>query len=1375
MFSLSNFFFCASKKKLNIKRLLFLVFIIFFLSPPFSAISNGFGFIIDCTYTPFPYDTFIYGVGGQFSYKLYSSRVELTSAPIGYFVIQPRENTTADGYFEVYIEDERVDLYSSSDMEASNLIGKKYEYPENSSSKFILYFHCDFDIDTDIMLKQWHGDREVITKPTPWVMVTQCPNCQQLLKVFAKSHNEVQRKRSQVRNYTTSEEIIFDYPGGTGDVTVAETGFAGSNCGWYAEAKQSWITLTSEAVGPGGLIFTFKIDTNNEDRDRTGSIEILLEDGERLDEVTIVQFDKRLNSIEINYPSNVLSEGGIRYISETVAVDSCRRTEANFSITAYFDGGYSFELNRDYNLKWYVDSPDYAEIDVSGKLSANNVNQDSIVKITAIYYYKNYGIQKTTPREASAYLTIKDITTLSSLKLSGNGSADENLSVNRYSVEASFSNLPFPIDVTNNVVWAVNLNSAFVSQDGLLTVYSVDEKTLIDIKASYTYRVTKEANFPVEINDLTQLDRVSIIGKRNVKSNERAEYIVLGHFNNEPDKDITDQLISYSLDSNNYTYADLLLESKKLVLATKTVENPKDITIQVRYNFKGKEVRALYPVYIGNSPWEIAISSEYITVVEGDQLSLKAMQTSGNQSPIDVTDSAAWSLEEGSNDYALIDNGNLSANFVQGGDKQIVIKACLNYQGFTKCDNINIRIIDLTQLYLDIRGPDTIVEGETANYYATAIWTNEDDEDISNICIWSTSAPEYVSISIDQENNRAILTSENVSSDEKVTITVRYSAHGKTASSSKVIDIQKISELSNLVITGSEEVNENTSNHKYEAKAIFDSGDGAIVTESCEWSISDSDLGTITNQGYLSADDLRLGDQTVMISASYNLLNTVKTAVFPVLIRDIPEAFNIKGNISFKESVDGNLVVIACMASDETCYTHADMYKVEWDNVGSESSQTYTSDIDFDKGTLVNLNHDNPYNDQLQMDINAIQGSWNVIHSSSNLQADWAKLDWISEEPEGTSIKTLVRSSDTQSNLTAREFVEIENSTDLQDIIGKYIEVQVSFNRSSEVNESPILYDITITEKLPISMAYKLVGSENEQYKIIAFIDIDKNDIKNNCEPIAVYPEIVSYENLYADFSLVVPATCPKSGLALDMNLSSNIPYDQDRVSNVGIEEKTSTTIEPGNYVDVGVVAQNVTNLDTFQFDIVFEPDKLEYVDASEKDNQGLIPSFLNINGGTTIGFMDRYVNDRITIANALVGKSCEEAPEGSGIIAFLRFKVIDTNGDKTLTIQNVSFQNDCDEKNEEIENLKGGIILGESDPELESDFNKDCIVNYLDLGIFANCWLKKSDEAGWSNCEMCNLDPTIDESLSLNIINYLDLGKFAGEWLRKCDAEDSK
>jgi len=1763
----------ATKKLLKTQRLLFFLLLVFFVSVSNVALSNEVkfngGLTVDCSYKVYP-EKDLYDTGGDFSYKLDSSRVEATAAPIGSIAVQPQKNYfDADGYFEVLIDDQSVDLYSSPDMESSDLEGKRYEYKKDDKD-LIIFFNSEFYKDAVIVLKHWHGEEEKIVKDGPWTMVVQCPDCSRMLNVVAINDKD-KRKRTLSRfNTTGTRTTVFQYPGGTGTVHVSlNGGYAGESCGWYAETKHSWITFTSEPSGTGDSRFTFTVDKNDEERERTGYIEVLLEDNQRLEFITVIQRDKILENLTLNYPSNVIYEEGesIPYINETKGMFTPQETVAYFTVTAHFSGDYSIELDRDFNLIWHIDSPDFAKISNDGKLTSYNVDEDVIINVTAIYYYKNFGIKKTKVLEKSKPLKIKDLTELNRIEISGPTTADEFTSLKRYSVMAGLSNYPYEIDVTNKVNWQINTEKAIIDQSGLLTVYSVDNDTQIIINASYTHKVTKEDNHSVYIRDRTELDRISIIGKSNVQSNASEEYIVIAHFNNEPDRDITDQLRSFSLDASNYVYAGLDLDNKKLVLTTNTVESPKDITMQVSYNYKGVEKRDILPIILdGTTSWELSISSENVTVVEGEQLNLRAIQSIQDQDSIDVTDSAIWSLDDDSSEFASINKGVLSANMLKNGDKQVLVKACFDYQGFTKCDSIYIRALDLTELYLEIAGPDSITEGEVADYSATAIWTNEDDEEVSKDCIWTISSPEFASVSVDQEKNKAILSSKNVLSNEQITIKARYSAYGKTSSASKTIDIKKIPELTILSITGPAEVDEKSSDNQYEAKATLDNGVEEIVTAYCKWSISDSDLGFITDLGSLSVNSV-FWDETVSISATYTRVDKVKVAVFPVLIKEVPEFFNIKGDITFEEFVEGTLIVKACMADDETCYTYADMYSVEWDNVGTESSQTYTSDIDFDKGTLVNLNHDEPNNDQLQMNtenkpfpfiviacsdrgtavrintetgdiigeywtapdgrgknpsrttvdlygnvwvgnrdetegtgsivkiglvvggtrcnadgspnsegeylkppfiyntcidknedgliktsiglgdilpwsnsggldtdggvdtaddeaillyvkvngtavrhvsINAdnnvwvggynnqvfdlvhgdnggilasvdlahggygglidqndvlwsssrnpfgllrydtngthedtsddstlfiemedgygmsidsygniwhaqgthntiykvdpqgnvydgfpkssggggctrgvavtpsdnnvwianshdfssqeigevcrldndgnflkyikvgkhptgvavdangfvwvsnryssnvmridpnagedklgevdltvnlgdgarpynysdmtgiiaihtaAQGSWNVIHSSINTQAIWTKIEWTSEEPEGTSIRTLVRAADTQSNLTKEDFIEIENGNELQDIIGKYIEIQVIFNRSSEVNESPILFDMTITEKLANSMPYRLVVPDNDQFRIRAFIDIDNDGINNNCEPTGVYPGVVSEENLNADFSLVIPDICPKSGLALDMYLSDDIPYDQTAVSYVGIEEETPRIMESGEYVYIGVVAQNVTNLDTFQFDITYDSEKLNFVTASEKDNQGTIPSLLDINGGKTIGFMPRNINDRITIANSLIGTSCDEAPEGSGIIAFLVFEVIDSSGDKVLTIENVSFQNDCDEKNESIENLKGGTILG-GGCELKSDFNSDFIVNYLDLGIFANCWLKKSDEVGWEDCDICNLDPTIDGESSLDIINYLDLGKFAEEWLLKCEVMNSK
>ncbi len=59
-------------------------------------------------------------------------------------------------------------------------------------------------------------------------------------------------------------------------------------------------------------------------------------------------------------------------------------------------------------------------------------------------------------------------------------------------------------------------------------------------------------------------------------------------------------------------------------------------------------------------------------------------------------------------------------------------------------------------------------------------------------------------------------------------------------------------------------------------------------------------------------------------------------------------------------------------------------------------------------------------------------------------------------------------------------------------------------------------------------------------------------------------------------------------------------------------------------------------------------------------------------------------------------------------------------------------------------------------------DFNKDGVVNYLDLGQLADHWLVTENDPDWD--PKFNLDGTPE--LDVQLINYLDLGVLADHWL---------
>ncbi len=199
------------------------------------------------------------------------------------------------------------------------------------------------------------------------------------------------------------------------------------------------------------------------------------------------------------------------------------------------------------------------------------------------------------------------------------------------------------------------------------------------------------------------------------------------------------------------------------------------------------------------------------------------------------------------------------------------------------------------------------------------------------------------------------------------------------------------------------------------------------------------------------------------------------------------------------------------------------------------------------------------------------------------------------------------------------------------------------------------------------------------------------------------------------------------------------------------------------NEVWIAVVAQRVTDLDTYQVEVNFDTDRLEFLEGAENNLSEGIVNLLKQNRGTTVGFRAVEQPDgTVNIANSLAYSDCNLAPEGSGVIALLKFKVLDVEAysDAQLTLANVFFD-DCNGYEEEITNLTNGTITIDCDPCLSCDFHTDGIVNYLDLALFADQWLFTCNDPGW--------DPEYDLVEDSNcIVNYKDLGFFADCWLEE-------
>jgi len=156
------------------------------------------------------------------------------------------------------------------------------------------------------------------------------------------------------------------------------------------------------------------------------------------------------------------------------------------------------------------------------------------------------------------------------------------------------------------------------------------------------------------------------------------------------------------------------------------------------------------------------------------------------------------------------------------------------------------------------------------------------------------------------------------------------------------------------------------------------------------------------------------------------------------------------------------------------------------------------------------------------------------------------------------------------------------------------------------------------------------------------------------------------------------------AGCALDMDISTHNYIEEAPVQDI----ESSTTAWVNSYIFVAIVGQNVTNLDTYQIEVKFNPENLQFIMGVEENPFAGMNNLLKKNNGTTFGFQAiENTSGTINIANTLIGNDSGQAPEGSGILALLQFKILDDSSETSLTLENVHYVDSLG-KDQPINNL---------------------------------------------------------------------------------------
>jgi len=256
-------------------------------------------------------------------------------------------------------------------------------------------------------------------------------------------------------------------------------------------------------------------------------------------------------------------------------------------------------------------------------------------------------------------------------------------------------------------------------------------------------------------------------------------------------------------------------------------------------------------------------------------------------------------------------------------------------------------------------------------------------------------------------------------------------------------------------------------------------------------------------------------------------------------------------------------------------------------------------------------------------------------------------------------------------------------------------------------------------------------------------------------------PHEISFQNPEnSNCIITIPKKTNCPGLAIDLNPETN-DYSSIAI-NENIESKISN-LEKDTDLTIAIVMYDFLNLDTFQFELEFNPEQITFLEAFLDDPGNGMNNIMSENADT-IGFRAvERISGILNITNSITGSNCENTPKISGPIAYLKFKITDDQIDGIyLNLNNVNFI-DCNGINTSIKNFINASINGTCPP---WDFNKDGMVNYADLNDLTDHWLIDEDCLEWDG--KYNLSKNLEKSTDKQVIDYNDLIVFSKYWLQQ-------
>ena len=263
--------------------------------------------------------------------------------------------------------------------------------------------------------------------------------------------------------------------------------------------------------------------------------------------------------------------------------------------------------------------------------------------------------------------------------------------------------------------------------------------------------------------------------------------------------------------------------------------------VSIRANFD--QVQGAASITVGPAePVSVEVSPAESTVAKGTATQLQAIATYTDDSTQNVTTMATWTSN--APQFAAVGNGAGGKGLVTGVEQRaapVTISAAL--EGLTGSASVTVGPPLVVRIEV---APTTLSlpNGTSGQLAATAVYTDNSTQDITDEAEWSSAAPAVVAVG-DSDEDKGEVTALALTSTP-ITITATFGTFSDSADvtvTEALLDEIQISPANVEVPSGLTE--------QFNATAIFTDGSTQDVTDTAEWGSSDPTVATIGDE----ADD----------------------------------------------------------------------------------------------------------------------------------------------------------------------------------------------------------------------------------------------------------------------------------------------------------------------------------------------------------------------------------------------------------------------------------------------------------------------------------------------------------------------------------------